>query len=313
MVAEYVSLGHPDKMADVITEFLLDYCDKKQNGVRYGVEVLLKDNTIIFAGESSYKPNNEELLTITKDALRFIGYDEQYHSVWRENAIDITRLEIINLIGEQSPEIAKGLQNGWGDQGVFIGYAGDNLTYNTAKKINNDLYTLARKEIGRYGLDIKTIVTAENNKIKEVVAAIPTKYPEEIFEKLQKEYPEAKIIVNGTGSYIRHSTIADSGVTGRKLAVDFYGGFYGIGGGCPWGKDYSKADLTLNLYAKKIAEEINSYTNKNTKVVLSCAIGQPEILHQIYLDGELYKEYITNEHPSVVIDRIKKPYICLLK
>lgn len=89
------------------------------------------------------------------------------------------------------------------------------------------------------------------------------------------EEPE-NIIVNGTGTYKYHSSIADCGVTGRKLACDFYSTVAPIGGGCPWGKDTSKADVTLNLYARKLALE---YLQDNDEcfVYLSSCIGQAEL------------------------------------
>lgn len=90
-------------------------------------------------------------------------------------------------------------------------------------------------------------------------------------------YVTEDIIVNGTGKYTRHSSIADCGVTGRKLACDFYSAAAPIGGGCPWGKDTSKADVTLNLYARRLALQ---YLEDNDEcfVYLSSCIGQSVLM-----------------------------------
>ena len=83
-----------------------------------------------------------------------------------------------------------------------------------------------------------------------------------------------EIIINGTGRYVQHSPIADCGTTGRKLAVDFYGGACRIGGGSPWTKDGSKADLTLNLYARKLARQYAEEYGCDVYTSLACCIGK---------------------------------------
>ena len=93
------------------------------------------------------------------------------------------------------------------------------------------------------------------------------------------------IIVNGTGRYVRHSSLADCGVTGRKLAVDLYGGNCRIGGGSPWTKDGSKADLTLNIHARKLALDFMRQNRlRGVHTAVSCSIGSPEI-EVSYQDG----------------------------
>ena len=86
-----------------------------------------------------------------------------------------------------------------------------------------------------------------------------------------------EIIINGTGRYVQHSPIADCGTTGRKLAVDFYGGACRIGGGSPWTKDGSKADLTLNLYARKLARQYAEEYGCDVYTSLACCIGKQEV------------------------------------
>ena len=282
--AEYVSLGHPDKIADYISSSILDECLKQDQNVRYAVEVMVKNNHIILGGEITGNIKINHLRKWVKKSLRDIGYDEKYNSIWRDNAININKLKITNLISAQSPEIGQGVNsNGWGDQGVFVGYAkkGEgriNHELFLAKKLNNALYQKALKSTN-LGLDIKTQITIdENNHIKTAIVAIPMLKKEDltsfIIETLGSK-PDT-IIINGTGAYTCHSSIADCGITGRKLACDFYSTACPVGGGSPWTKDASKADLSLNLYARKLAIDYLK-DNDECYVYLSSCIGRHEL------------------------------------
>ncbi len=282
--AEYVSLGHPDKIADYISCAILDECLKQDIHVRYAVEVMVKNNNVILGGEVTGNVKLNHLKAIVKKALRQIGYDEDYHKIWQENAIDITNIKITNLISAQSREIGQGVDaNGWGDQGVFVGYAEKkegllNQELYLAKKLNNALYQKAL-ESKNLGLDIKTQITLdEDNNIKTAIAAIPMLKKEDLSAFIIKTLGQEpkNLIVNGTGIYTCHSTVADCGMTGRKLACDFYSTACPIGGGSPWTKDPSKADLTLNLYARKLAIQ-SLKDNDKCFVYLSSCIGKSEM------------------------------------
>jgi S-adenosylmethionine synthetase len=282
--AEYVSLGHPDKIADYISSSILDECIKQDRNVRYAVEVMVKNNNIILGGEISGNVKLNHLKKWIKKSLRSIGYDEKYNQIWKDNAININQLKITNLISAQSCEIAQGvIADGWGDQGVFVGYAKKdkdllNLELFLAKKLNNALYNKALQSTN-LGLDIKTQITIdEKNQIKTAIVAIPMLEPENLTDFIIKTLgskPE-NLIINGTGSYTCHSSIADCGITGRKLACDFYSTACPIGGGSPWTKDATKADLSLNLYARKLAID---YLKNNDEcfVYLSSCIGKSEL------------------------------------
>lgn len=281
--AEFVSLGHPDKTADYITSYILDRLIEQDASVRYAVEVMVKDNTVVLGGEICGKNTNIDFAKCVKDALRKIGYDERYALIWGDKAININKVKVINLIGCQSCEIAQGVDNnGWGDQGVYVGYAcqGDGLINRElflAKKLNRALYEKARTS-DNLGLDIKTQITLDNGKIKTAIVAIPMLKDEDLKEfvcKVLGERPQ-QIIINGTGNYTYHSAVADCGITGRKLACDFYSAACPIGGGSPWSKDASKADVTLNLYARKLAVE-NLKDNDEVWVYLSSCIGKSEL------------------------------------
>lgn len=237
--AEFVSLGHPDKTADYISSYILDRLLAQDKNVRYAVEVLLKDNTVVLGGEVSGNVDLSEVKEFVKDALRDIGYDENYAACWRKYAIDVRKVEIINLIGQQSADIKQGIeQNGWGDQGVFVGYAcqGEDFISREmflARKLNRALYQKARQS-KNLGIDIKTQITLDAcGNVETAIAAIPMLEYEDLTDFIIETLNEKpkNIIINGTGTYQYHSSIADCGVTGRKLACDFYGVTCPIGGG----------------------------------------------------------------------------------
>ena len=282
--AEFVSLGHPDKTADYISSYILDRMIAQDPDVKYAVEVMVKDNTVVLGGEIKGKVVLSDVKEFVKNALRDIGYDEKYAEVWGKNAIDVRKIEVINLIGQQSADINQGVvANGWGDQGVFVGYAckGEDLINRElylARTLNNALYIKARQS-KNLGIDIKTQITLNDyGRIETAVVAIPMKEPEDLTDFIVEALGEKpdNIIVNGTGSFKLHSSIADCGITGRKLACDFYSTACPIGGGSPWTKDGSKADVTLNIYARRLALR---YLEDNDEcfVYLSSCIGRAEL------------------------------------
>ena len=282
--AEAVSVGHPDKIADYISCFILDRMLEMDSSVKYALEVMVKDNTVILGGEITGHVDISNMEKYVKDALREIGYDERYNSIWGDYAINIDKIKVINLVGVQSPDINCGVEhNGWGDQGVFVGYAcqGDGLINRElylARKLNKAIYDVARKS-DKLGLDIKTQITInDNGDIETAIVAVPMLSKADINDLIVATLGQKpkNIIVNGTGIYTYHSSIADCGITGRKLACDFYSTAAPIGGGSPWTKDGTKADLTLNLYARQLAVE-HLGDNDECFVYLSSCIGRSEL------------------------------------
>ena len=309
--AEAVSIGHPDKTADYISSYILDRMLVKDPDVHYAVEVMIKGNTVVLGGEITSKAPMGDVTKYVKKALAEIGYDERYSKIWGDCAINPNKLDVINMIGMQSADIAQGVDNdGWGDQGVFVGYAcqGEGKTNRElflAKKLN---YALYEKALGSdyLGLDIKTQITLNDNKVETAIVAIPMLRDENLTDfivSILGERPE-NIIVNGTGRYTYHGSIADCGVTGRKLACDFYSTACPIGGGSPWTKDGSKADLTLNLYARVLACE-HLDDNDECFVYLSSCIGQsklPSGLIKTVKNGVVsYHDLWVNQKPSTLI------------
>lgn len=283
--SEYVSLGHPDKVADYISQYLLDRYIEHDPQTRYAVEVQIKGHQVTLGGEVSSKHHfsSQDIAGFVRDAVNEIGYTREYQQRWgAENTICGDMLNVSTLISQQSPDIAQGL-DGWGDQGIFFGYcAFDRSTcgmpyeHTIAKRICKHLF-----DSGVGGLDIKAQVITDDGEIKKLIVAIPLQ--DEADEKFVRDYlcsiakRDCEIIINGTGRYVQHSPIADCGTTGRKLAVDFYGGSCRIGGGSPWTKDGSKADLTLNLVARKMAKQFAEKYGCDVYTSLACCIGKQEV------------------------------------
>lgn len=314
--AEAVSLGHPDKTADFISSYILDQMIKMDPYVKYAVEVMIKDNNVILGGEISGDIKLAKLSQYVHDALCFIGYDEKYSKIWGDFAINPDKLNIINLIGAQSCDINRGVENnGWGDQGVFVGYAccGEqylNRELYLAKKLNFALYNLAKKN-DYLGLDIKTQITLDiHDNVDTAIVAIPMLREIDLTDFICKTLGSTprNIIINGTGRYTYHSSIADCGVTGRKLACDFYSTAAPIGGGAPWTKDATKADLTLNLYARKLAIK-NLGINDECFVYLSSCIGRsklPSAVIKTLKDGvETYSSILIEKSPNEIINEME--------
>ena len=321
--SEYVSLGHPDKIADYISEYLLDRFIEQDKNTKYAVEVQIKDNYVTLGGEvtSNADISNADIDKFVREAVNSIGYTKNYQLKWgKENTISGDDLQITNHIGRQSAEIAQGVNEneGWGDQGIFFGYAepiketeGMPFDYALARRVNKMLFD---KKLG--GLDIKTEVIIQDDKINKIIAAVPTltnnisEIKNTIGEYIVHNYKiddDFSIIVNGTGTYKCHSSIADCGVTGRKLAVDFYGGNQKVGGGSVMSKDGSKADVTLNLFARQLAKTEAFRLGESVESSIACCIGQSEILvslRKLNCEHTLIYEKIMDVKPHELIERL---------
>jgi S-adenosylmethionine synthetase len=292
--SEYVSIGHPDKIADYISQYLLDRYIERDPQTRYAVEVQIKDWQVTLGGEvsSAQHFSAQEIRQFVRAAVNEIGYTREYMERWgAENTICGDLLEVTSLISQQSGDIAQGL-DGWGDQGIFFGFykhGGDTFgmpyDHYLAKRLCKELF-----ESGIGGLDIKTQVVTRDDKVEKVIVAIPLL--DERSKKTVKHFVHSRVkgryqlIINGTGRYIKHSSIADCGTTGRKLAVDFYGGNCRVGGGSPWTKDASKADLTLNLEARRLAKQYAEQYKCDVYTSLACCIGKQEVDFSICDDAD---------------------------
>lgn len=327
-ISEYVSLGHPDKTADYISEYLLDRYIEKDPETRYAVEVQIKDNHVTLGGEvtSKAKMTPDSITYYVRKAVDRIGYTKEYAERWNGQCICSSNIQVDIHISQQSPNIAKGVNNsGWGDQGIFFGYADYNgpqllpADHQLAKRICDALYQKAKAEpdLG-WGIDIKTqvVMPEDSDRPEKVIVAIPLRNEGDKGNLVRGEVllllgkGPCEIIVNGTGAYYRHSAKADCGTTGRKLAVDFYGGNCRIGGGSPWTKDGSKADLTLNLYARELAIKAAHKYQKTATASLACCIGRKDVEVSIYDEtGKTLEEYRQSVTPAGLTERygLKRP------
>lgn len=328
--SEYVSQGHPDRTCDSIASYLLDKYIKHDPKTRFALEVQLKSHVCNLAGEitSSWQPSRRELAFYVHEAVRKIGYTAQYAAKWPKLAtLNADDLVVNDFIGIQSPNIAQGVDvDGWGDQGVMMGMATSCECYGfmpidrfLAHEIGKRLYKSSLNGELPIGLDIKTLVsTTKGPKVEQVIVAAPM-IPELervarqgvnfVVDKVLKEHDFIcnNIIINGTGSYVIHSSVGDAGVVGRKLAVDFYGLNCPIGGGTTWGKDPTKADLTLNIAARYFAmKELLASKGVLSEVYtkIACCIGQSKCL-VAYLneEHEVFKEETVDLKPSELIHK----------
>lgn len=332
--SEYVSSGHSDKTADMIASYLLDEYIKHDPKTRFALEVQLKGKICNIAGEvtSTWQPKTSELAFHVKEAIRKVGYTAEYAAKWPTWAsLNADHVLVNNFIGQQSPNIAQGVyRDGWGDQGCFMGMATNN--WRTADygymprdryfshEIGKRLYNAALKGEAPIGLDIKVLVSLTRGLNAEQIVVAAPMLPENeavakqfiadiVHEVLSEHHLTCdELLINGTGSYVIHSSVGDAGVVGRKLAVDFYGLNCPIGGGAPWGKDATKADVTLNIAARYFAlKELLKNPERNTVYCkIACCIGQSKCL-VAYLDGlhRVFKQDRVEIVPSEIIHKFK--------
>jgi len=310
--SEYCAVGHPDRTCDYIASSILDRYLELDPRARVALEVQLKDRFCTVSGEvTTTQPFSEELLKgFVRDAIKKIGYTKEYQEEFGEkNCIASDEVEITLHIGQQSGDIAQGVDaDGWGDQGIFWGMA-----VNDPKRGNMPKdYYLAReiaKELqsgGYGGLDIKTQVTVEDGIATECIIAIPIPPDQEDFVKAGiRQYVRnllgdgCNIVINGTGRYVTHGSVGDCGTTGRKLVADFYGGNCRIGGGSPWGKDPTKADVALNVYARRLAlDYMREHGLETVYCSISCCIGKREIAIAFYDEAHRLLETRTEDAPA---------------
>ncbi len=305
---ESVSAGHPDKCADVIADSIVDALLRLDSNARVATEVFVVDKNVIIGGEVRLNAEIDKdfYIECAKDALAFIGYPEKGFS--EDETIYPDRLNYEVYVHAQSLEIAQGVEQeedfGAGDQGMMIGYATDERedfmphAIMIARQMRDILYEHARAYPDLFGVDIKTEVvldygTKENfdrgvfERIDTVVVAqsysrhiSQEQVRSQVKELLQKAFAryidaDTKFIINGTGSFITHGPIADSGLTGRKIAVDNYGAYAPIGGGAQSSKDYTKVDRSAHYAARWLAKHIvAAKLAKRAQVEISYVIGQ---------------------------------------
>ena len=323
--SESVCEGHPDKLCDYISDSILDECLRKDKKSRVACEVAAGKNMVFVTGEIT---TNAELNIekIVRKAIKEIGY-------FGDTDIDYKSCEVIINMSKQSSDIALGTNDrvgGAGDQGIMFGYATNEteellpLGFVLAHKLAKRLTEVRKNEIiSGIGADGKTQVTVEydGDQIKRIdTILISVQHREnkdlEVLKKelknnvidyiIPKEYidSETKILINPTGRFVIGGPLGDSGVTGRKIIVDTYGGYARHGGGAFSGKDGTKVDRSAAYMARCIAKNVvaNGYASK-CEVQLSYAIGISEPI-SIYIDTFGTNRIIEEE----ILNKIKKRF-----
>ena len=279
--SESVSAGHPDKVCDQISDAILDAALAQDKNSRVAVETLAKDNHIVLAGEITTGANiNYD--RIVRDTIIGIGYDKE------EYGFNGHTCEITNLLGEQSQDIAQGVdefkdhEQGAGDQGLMFGYA-CNATdvFMPAPILYAHRLVKRQAELMKNGTlpwlrpDAKSQVSFHYDKHNIIgidAVVLSTQHDEFISQSLLKEAIMEEIIkpilpekwlssstkyhINPTGKFVIGGPVGDAGLTGRKIIVDTYGGMARHGGGAFSGKDPSKVDRSGAYATRYVAKNI---------------------------------------------------------
>ncbi|MBP5655465.1 MAG: methionine adenosyltransferase [Clostridiales bacterium] len=304
--SESVTEGHPDKVCDQISDSILDEILKQDNNARVACETCCTTGMVMVMGEISTSAY-VDIPSIVRNRLKQIGYD-------KEAGFDCDSVAVITSIDEQSPDIAMGvdrsyetrdgedsvLDNGAGDQGLMFGYANDDteelmpLPISLAHKLARRLASVRKSgTVSFLRPDGKCQVTVEYQDDKAVrvdTVVVSTQHSEDVSEEELHNFvidqiiryvipadlidDDTKIYVNPTGRFVVGGPQGDSGLTGRKIIVDTYGGFARHGGGAFSGKDPTKVDRSAAYAARYIAKNIVAAgIAKECEIQLAYAIG----------------------------------------
>lgn len=310
--SESVSKGHPDKVCDQISDAILDEILKKDKTARVACETYITRGLVVVGGEITTR-TWVDVEQIARDVIKSIGYDDAKYG------FNYKTCAVINVIGKQSPDISQGVDvGGAGDQGLMVGYAVNEtpeymplslvLSHDILKNLEKIRH---QKTLPYLGPDAKSQVTVEYQNGKPVrvdTVVVSTQHTEEILDKTGNKITErskkeieaaailpvikkwmdknTKIYINPTGKFVIGGPQSDTGLTGRKIIVDTYGGRCPHGGGAFSGKDPTKVDRSAAYMARYIAKNIvAAKLAHECTVQIAYAIGRDEPVG-FYVDTE---------------------------
>ncbi len=300
--SESVSEGHPDKIADQISDAVVDALLAIDPLSRIACETLVKTGMVLLAGEiTSHASIDYE--AIVRKVVCGIGYDHG------EIGFDGNSCAVLNVIGKQSPDIAQGVdetdhhEQGAGDQGLMFGYASDEtdvfmpapITY-AHRLVERQAKVRKNKTLPWLRPDAKSQITfryVDNKPVAIDAVVLSTQHSPEIGGKLLEEavldeiilpvlpkewlHKDTKFFINPTGQFIIGGPVGDCGLTGRKIIVDTYGGMARHGGGAFSGKDPSKVDRSAAYMGRYVAKNIVAAgLAERCEIQVSYAIGVAE-------------------------------------
>ena len=300
--SESVSEGHPDKLADQVSDTLLDACLERNARARVACETLVKSGLVMVAGEfGGVSLAHAEVEARVRECIRRIGYDRP------QRGLDADGCAILQLLEAQSADIAQGVdrhgEQGAGDQGMMFGYAcreTDTLMpapIEYAHRLVRRQAEMRRDRLAWLGPDAKSQVTVryrDGRPVGLAAVVLSTQHDaavdqvtlhEAVMEEILRPVlpPEwlkeqgLKVHINPTGRFVQGGPAADCGLTGRKIIVDTYGGMARHGGGAFSGKDPSKVDRSAAYAARYVAKNIVAAgLAERCEVQISYAIGVAE-------------------------------------
>lgn len=313
--SESVTSGHPDKLCDQISDAILDAYLKEDPKARVACEVCAGNNFVLIMGEIT-STAQVDIEQVARKTIIDIGYDRE------ELGFDGHNCEIKLNMNKQSPDIAMGVDGeeiGAGDQGIMFGYAtSETEEYIGAANYYSHLLAKRLEYVRRNILDYlrpdgKTQVTVEydEDKIKRIdTIVISTQHNPDIDMVILKRDvikhvieatiplnlmdSNTKILINPTGRFVIGGPVGDSGLTGRKIIVDTYGGYARHGGGAFSGKDYTKVDRSASYYARYVAKNIVAAglaEKIEIEVAYAIGIAKPVSIHvNTFGTGKLSEE-----------------------